>query len=386
MASHAKHSLARRLAPIFSFHPVEQTVLEQPLELRPNTSPTADLYTELPYPADGVTRTTNARLILAGTQRHAPQLLGGQKLRIVDVGCGTGEHTVGLARFFPQAHIVGCDINAVSLKMARDLAQRERVAAKFVQCDITRDLADRLAEVSPGPFDVVCSAGVLHHLADPHSGFTAVREIISPSGLFYCYPYTHYGRREEIAIKALLDEFIPGATTWQRRSDAISLLGISNTHTLWRALARMPNRFKYGPPFRPLELVRAFLKRNRLAHSSDSYSNPCEHLYRFDEIKALLIRSGWTFVAVAKHAGLPTTPAARPSWPCCMRYPKARCSTISPSTTRQQDFAFSHAAAPRLQPADPEQGVAIRLAILQASPPRRHQTPGRVPWQSSASR
>ncbi len=273
-----------------------------------NTSPTATLYTELPYPADGVTRTTNARLILAGVKQHAPHLLDGKRLRIVDVGCGTGEHTVGLARFFPQAEIFGSDINPASLDLARKLAQRERTSVQFVQCDITRNLAERLNDASPGPFDVVCSAGVLHHLADPRSGFSAVRQIIAPGGLFYCYMYTHFGRREEMAIKSLLDEVFPGQVSWKTRANALAQLRLENLHTLWNGIRRIRSRLKIGPPLRPLELLRTLLHRNRLAHESDTYSNPCEHLYRFGELKSLLSETGWDFVALARHAGLPTTP------------------------------------------------------------------------------
>ena len=196
-----------------------------------NTSPTATLYTELPYPADGVTRTTNGRLILAGVKQHAPHLLTGKRLRIVDVGCGTGEHTVGLARFFPQAEIFGSDINPASLDLARNLARREGTSVQFVDCDITRNLAERLDEASPGPFDIVCTAGVLHHLADPQIGFSAVRQVIAPGGLFYCYMYTHFGRREEMAIKSLLDEIFPGPVSWETRAGALAQLRFENVHT-----------------------------------------------------------------------------------------------------------------------------------------------------------
>jgi SAM-dependent methyltransferase len=277
-------------------------------ELNSNTSPTATLYTELPYPADGVRRTTNGRLILAGVKRHAPHLLGEKRLRIVDVGCGTGEHTVGLARFFPQAEIFGADINPASLDMARDLARRERTSIQFVHCDITRNLAERLNGLSPGRFDIVCSAGVLHHLADPRSGFSAVRQVIAPAGLFYCFMYTHFGRREEMAINSLLDEVFTGPVSLKVRAEAISQLRLGNVHALWNIIRRIPIRLKFGPSVRPLEALRTLLRRHRLTHESDSYSNPCEHLYRFAELKTLLRETGWDFVALAKHAGLPTTP------------------------------------------------------------------------------
>ncbi len=282
-------------------------MLQQPEPIA-NTSPTATLYTELPYPADGVVRTMNARIMLAGLRRHAPALLSRTRLRIVDVGCGTGESTVGLARLFPRAEILGADINPASLDLARDLARRAGTSVQFVQCDISRDMAQRLNEVSPGPFDVVCSVGVLHHLADPRVGFLAVRQLIRPDGWFYCFMYSHFGRREEMAVKSLLNEALPGNVSWKARADALHQLRLENLHTIWNGIKRVRNRLKFGPPLRPLELMRALLNRNRLVHESDTYSNPCEHLYRFGELKSLLAETGWEFVALAKHAGLPTTP------------------------------------------------------------------------------
>jgi SAM-dependent methyltransferase len=169
-------------------------------------------------------------------------------------------------------------------------------------------LAERLDEASPGPFDIVCSAGVLHHLADPQVGFSAVRQVIAPGGLFYCYMYTHFGRREEMAIKSLLNEIFPGPVSWETRVGALAQLRLENLHTVLNGIRRLRHRLKIGPPFRPLELLRTLMHRNRLAHESDTYSNPCEHLYRFGELKSLLSGTGWDFVALAKYAGLPTTP------------------------------------------------------------------------------
>src|SRR6266404_3169493 len=96
-----------------------------------NSSPTAPLYRELPYPADGVVRTTNARILRAGMQKHFPHLLDRRRLRIVDVGCGTGENTVGLGRLFPDAEIIGVDINPASLELATKLSSRVQSSTRF---------------------------------------------------------------------------------------------------------------------------------------------------------------------------------------------------------------------------------------------------------------
>ena len=279
----------------------------QPAE-NENSSPTASLYTELPYPADGVVRTALARIIRAEIQRSAPHLLGRTPLRIVDVGCGTGEHTAGLARIFPHAKVIGVDINTASLEFARHMAARTNLSVEFVRCDITNNLAAELNAISSGPFDIVSSVGVLHHLADPRVGFAAIRQIVSPDGWLFCYLYTHYGRREDLAIKSLLSETLPADASLGKRAKAIVDLRLENVHTLWNGIKRIRNRIRFGPPLLPLEMARVLLQRNRLVHVSDTYSNPCEHLYRFSEIQSLLAETQWDIVGLAKKAGLPTTP------------------------------------------------------------------------------
>ena len=273
-----------------------------------NASPTAPLYAELPYPADGVARTTNARILRAGIEQHAPDLLGQERLRIVDVGCGTGENTVSLRRFFPNAEVFGADINRASLDLAEKLAARVGSPARFVQCDLTRDLADALQVAFGGPFDVVVSMGVLHHLSEPKVGFSAVRQIIRPNGLFFCYLYSRHGRREDIATKNLLNEILPADASFGSRSRAISALRLANRHTLWGGLKALRRRLRFGPPLLPWEMVQVALHRNRVVHESDSFSNPCEHLYSLAEIRALLAETGWDYIALAKNSGLPISP------------------------------------------------------------------------------
>ncbi|HEY2147459.1 MAG TPA: class I SAM-dependent methyltransferase [Pirellulales bacterium] len=273
-----------------------------------NASPTASLYSELPYPADGVVRTTNARILQVGMQKHFPDLLKRPTLRIVDVGCGTGENTVGLAKFFPRAEIVGVDINPASLDLATKLAARTHSSVRFIQCDITGNMLDALAQTVPGRFDVVFSMGVLHHLAEPRVGFSALRELVDSRGLLFCFLYSRPGRREDIASKELLTSILPPESSLKARGEAIGLLGLANRHTLWQGLKSLRRRLKFGPPVVPSELLRVAMNRNRLVHESDSYSNPCEHLYSCGEIRSLLAQTGWEFVATADSAGIPTSP------------------------------------------------------------------------------
>ncbi len=277
--------------------------------IQENCAPTASLYNELPYPADGVMRTTIARILKAGLRKHAPELLSQKTLRIADIGCGTGEVSVGIAHSFPQALVTAVDINPPSLALARELTARHRVNMTVAQCDITNDLRGPLQETggdASNLFDVVVSVGVLHHLADPAVGFAEIRRIIRPDGLFLCYLYSRHGRREEMAIKAMLTEALPPGSDFHARAQAMHLLGLSDRRRLTSVLKMLRWRLKFGPPVVPMELIKVFFRRRHLTHLSDTVSNPCEHLYSFGEIKRLASDTGWSFVDVAEDAGLPT--------------------------------------------------------------------------------
>jgi len=276
-------------------------------EIQLKISPTAPLYTELPYPADGIVRTVHARIIREGVTQHAPHLLERQ-MRIVDVGCGTGEQTLGLEKLFPGADIIGVDINPPSLALAQKLAQRVQSKVHFVEADICQNLSEKLHDLAPGPFDLVSSMGVIHHLKDPRVGFRAVRQLVGPKGLFSGCVYSSYGRREDVAIKSLLDEIIRDKFDWKARYDAMRQLRIANVNSLLEHIKRFRQRLRFGPPISIRELLQVAFKRDLMVHDSDTYSNPCEHFYRFGELRSQVTEAGWKNLFLARRGGLPTKP------------------------------------------------------------------------------
>lgn len=275
-----------------------------------NISPTAALYVPLPYPADGVVRTTSARILREGLKSRAPELLNKPGLRIADAGCGTGEATAGIARLFPNASVVGIDINPASLELARGLVAKTGLNLTFVQCDICEPLDDALQAAGVlrerERFDLVTSMGVLHHLSDPAAGFANVRRIIRDDGLFQVYVYSRTGRREVLEVREFLDRAFPSAS-FEERAKAVRALRLSRKHTLLDGLQTLRRRLRFGPPLRLWEIVRVALRRNRLTHVSDTFSNPCEQSFLFDELLTIFARTGWKFDGLAKRGGLPTS-------------------------------------------------------------------------------
>ncbi len=106
-----------------------------------------------------------------------PYLTGGA--RVLDVGCGVGTITAGLAeRVRPGGMVVAVDRAEPALRAARATAQqRGAVDVEFRLGDVYHlDLPD-------ASFDVVHAHQVLQHLTDPAAALREMRRVCRPGGL-----------------------------------------------------------------------------------------------------------------------------------------------------------------------------------------------------------
>jgi SAM-dependent methyltransferase len=96
--------------------------------------------------------------------------------RILDVGCGPGTITAGLADRVPRGHVTGIDAAADVVAQAR-AEGRERANLDFATGDVyALDFPD-------GSFDVVHAHQVLQHLGDPVRALRELRRVARPGGL-----------------------------------------------------------------------------------------------------------------------------------------------------------------------------------------------------------
>jgi SAM-dependent methyltransferase len=163
--------------------------------------------------------------------------------RIVDIGCGTGQTSLYLAR--ADRVVVGADLTRASLRLGRAAAERfglER--AQFVETDLQRP------GLKASAFDVVYSSGVLHHTPDPHASFARMARLARPGGTI--------------------------------------VLGLYNT------LARIPSRLRrltaraFGlrhVPFDPVLRERSTEPERREAWLRDQYQHPEEHRHTLAEVQ-----------------------------------------------------------------------------------------------------
>jgi SAM-dependent methyltransferase len=107
--------------------------------------------------------------------------------RIVEVGCGTGQMCLFLAR--ADRVVVGADLTRVSLMLGAGAARRfglQRV--QFVETDLQRP------GLKAGAFDVVYSSGVLHHTPDPRASFARLAQLARPGGTIVVGVYNAFAR------------------------------------------------------------------------------------------------------------------------------------------------------------------------------------------------
>ena len=106
-----------------------------------------------------------------------------KRLNILVAGCGTFE-----AAYFayknPKCHVTGIDISQTSLEETRRLKKKHDLKNLRVKQLSLFDVA-QFEET----FDYIASDGVLHHLPDPVAGARALKEVLSPDGVFHVMLY-----------------------------------------------------------------------------------------------------------------------------------------------------------------------------------------------------
>lgn len=109
-------------------------------------------------------------------------------LRILVAGCGANA-AARYAYHHRGATVVGVDISEASL------AHESRLKAKhgLDNLELLRCPIEELPELG-GPFDLIDSSGVLHHLPDPAAGLKRLAGLLAADGVVFLMLYGKYGR------------------------------------------------------------------------------------------------------------------------------------------------------------------------------------------------
>ena len=174
--------------------------------------------------------------------------------RIAEVGCGTGQMSLFLAR--ADRLVIAADLSRPSLCLGAAAARRFGIGqVRFVESDLHR------SALKAGAFDVVYSSGVLHHTPHPAAAFAEVARLARPGGVVIVGVYNAIAR---IPLR------------------------------LRRTIARV-SRFRVVP-FDPVLRERRHEPARRAAWLRDQYQHPEEHSHTVAEIQRWFADNGLEYL------------------------------------------------------------------------------------------
>jgi len=146
-------------------------------------------YDRAPFPGYAPRETLqalHARAERSGFARLINHAIAGDA-RIAEIGCGTGQMCLYLAR--ADRVLVGADLTRAALLLGAAAARRfglDRV--QFVETDLLRP------GLKAGSFDLVYSSGVLHHTPNPRASFARLAALARPGGTIVLGVYNAFAR------------------------------------------------------------------------------------------------------------------------------------------------------------------------------------------------
>jgi len=117
---------------------------------------------------------------------------------VLELGCGNGSLLVHLVKWQPS-QITGVDLGESTEAARRNMGDTGYENYKIEQAD--------LSTFSSSGFDVVLCIGVLHHLAEPTTGFDSMIANVKPAGRFHCWVYAREGNNSVIRFVDPLRRF-----------------------------------------------------------------------------------------------------------------------------------------------------------------------------------
>ena len=221
-------------------------------------------YERAPFPGYPPRDTLQTLRLRAGRSGFAPLLdraIAGDA-RVVEIGCGTGQMCLYLARV--ERVVVGVDLARASLLLGASAAQRfglDRV--QFVETDLQQ------SGLRAGAFDVVYSAGVLHHTPSPRASFARLAQLARPGGLIVVGVYNAFARLPS-RVRRLL----------------VRLSGFRRV------------------PFDPVLSERRHDEARRTAWLRDQYRHPEEHRHTLAEVQRWFAENGVEYLRTYPSAVL----------------------------------------------------------------------------------
>ena len=169
-------------------------------------APAGDIARRRAHMPDGTRAILDTRSLQSDHRRLAALLRPG--LAVLDVGCGTGAITRGIAEAVGhEGHAVGVDVNASMIDAAR--AAHRRVPG------LSFHVVDVYGLPFRGEFDIVAAARVLQWLADPGAALREMTKALRRGGRMVILDYNHEKASWTPEPPASMRRFVAAFLRWR---------------------------------------------------------------------------------------------------------------------------------------------------------------------------
>ena len=120
------------------------------------------------------------------------------KIKILLAGCGTGKHLISIGKY-ANSNILAIDLSLASLAYAkRKVDEFNYNNIQFLHSDILE------LENLDQKFDIIESAGTLHHMENPNDGLKYLLKVLKPNGLLRLGLYSELARHDIVKLREII--------------------------------------------------------------------------------------------------------------------------------------------------------------------------------------
>ncbi len=208
-------------------------------------------------------------------QLHSQNIKNVTAPAILIAGCGTGQHSIETASRFSNCHVTAVDLSLASLAYAQRKSNELCLNnIDYLQADILN--LQRMGK----EFDIIESAGVLHHMDDPMVGWRVLVDLLKPGGLMKIGLYSDLARKNIVEIRKEITALDVGRSLADIRKFRYSLA---------KSQEEKHNRLTKYTDFFSLSMIR------------DALFHVQEHRFTLPQIKSCLNELGLTFCTFEVH-------------------------------------------------------------------------------------
>jgi len=156
---------------------------------------------------------------------HDNKITEVDKPEILIAGCGTGQHSIATAARFKSSKVLAIDLSLSSLAYAK--RKTEELGIENIN-HMNADILD-LKQLNK-QFDIIESAGVLHHMDNPMAGWKILTDCLKPYGLMRIGLYSELARKHIVKIRREISQTGIGSGKTQMKSFRDTVIKSEKNH------------------------------------------------------------------------------------------------------------------------------------------------------------